>query len=773
MHITAEDKLCFVYNCYIPKSTQPKTISLYRKADYKAIQSELASTDWEEKFYECKNDVNMQWNIFKTKMAELEDKYVPKIQLKGTKKGGGVPLNKSTVESIKRKHKLWNKYTSNKTSEAYRDYCKARNNVKNKVKNERRCFESKIAQDVKENPKMAWKYIKSKYKAKEGVQNLYTDPKDARSKLTETDTEKAEVLSKFFASVFVEEDMEIMPTLGKRPLQKPLGTLIITEETVNKHLGNLKEGKSPGPDQINPNYLKKIKEQITYPITTIFNTSLKHMCIPDEWKTARVSAIFKKGDKKIAGNYRPVSLTCILCKMMEKIVRDHMIEHMQNNNLFSKHQYGFINKRSTTLQLLKVMDEWTKALDQGLAIDAVYMDFQKAFDTVPHGRLMIKLESYGFDNPVLGWIRSFLEHRSQSVVINNSASTSVPVRSGVPQGSVLGPLLFVVYINDLPENITSNIYLFADDTKIFQNIRSDEDRQSIQNDLIKLQNWSDTWLLTFHPDKCKYMTVGNNDSGQERYYLTTREGNRHHLQKVEQEKDIGVIIDSKLTFEAHINEKVNKANKMAGVIRRAFQFLTPKIFVPLYKSLVRCHLDYAASVWGPYRIKDIEQIESVQRRATKYLPGFKDLPYEERLRKLNLPSLTYRRMRADMIEVFKITSNLYDKEVAPHLTRVDEVAARSGRGHQQKLYKSRATKNIRLHSFSSRIVSPWNSLPDKVANAPSLNAFKNRLDNHWKNQDMVYNYRAVLDLQGKMTPLEPNRQDVDIEVREGPAPLIS
>ena len=261
------------------------------------------------------------------------------------------------------------------------------------------------------------------------------------------------------------------------------------------------------------------------------------------------------------------------------------------------------------------------------------------------------------------------------------------------------------------------------------------------------------------------MTIGSNDSGVGQYYLRQEDGSMCQLDKTEKEKDIGVIFDSKFTFENHISEKVKKANSMAGVIRRAYKYLTPKTFVPLYKALVRCHLEYAASVWSPYRAKYVDMIESVQRRATKYLPGFKDLTYDERLKKLNLPTLAYRRLRGDMIETYKIIKEIYDKGVAPTLILSKDVAVRSTRGHQFRLYKVRANKQIRANSFSYRIVNPWNSLPENVVNAPSLNAFKNRLDKYWKNQDILYDYKATLNLMGNTTPTT-REQDVDIEDQE-------
>ena len=341
-------------------------------------------------------------------------------------------------------------------------------------------------------------------------------------------------------------------------------------------------------------------------------------------------------------------------------------------------------------------------------------------------------------------IESFPDGRKQKVIINGVSSDPRNVTSGIPQGSVLGPILFVLHINDLPDVIKhgSIRFLFADDTKIYHRINCTQDCEDLQEDIKAMQLWSEKWLLCFHPGKCKCMRIGNSDIDLYAYRL---KDNGKAMEFLKSEKDIGVIIDSKLTFENHINQKVNKANSIMGVIRRTFEFLDIKTFRLLYTSLVRPHIEYANQVWNPYLKKHIDMLENVQRRATKSIPGLSNLSYEECLRKINIPTLAYRRIRGDMIETYKILSEKYDPEVSNFINLRDDS---NTRGHIYKIYKSRARLNVRKYSFCMRIVDQWNSLPSDVVEAKTVNSFERRLDKLWRDQPIYYNYRDTINPTG-------------------------
>ena len=308
--------------------------------------------------------------------------------------------------------------------------------------------------------------------------------------------------------------------------------------------------------------------------------------------------------------------------------------------------------------------------------------------------------------------------------------------SGIPQGSVLGPILFVLYINDLPDSVRSDIYLYADDTKILKQITSKEDALSLQSDIDAMEKWGQDWLLRFHPDKCHVLTLGefHNIMHTQRYTLHGEE-----LEHVYDENDLGVKIDSALQFDEHISEKIKKANSTMRLIRRSFSYLDGPLFKKLYTAFVRPHLEYAQAVWSPHLRKYINALENVQIRATKLVDGFKDTDYPERLQRLDLPTLAYRRMRGDMIEVYKHLHN-YDQETLPPSFQLRQ---RISRKHDFQLVWKKPKDGVRglqTNSFYHRTTKMWNDLPKEVVNTNNLNSFKNKLDDTWKNHPIKLNH---------------------------------
>ena len=406
--------------------------------------------------------------------------------------------------------------------------------------------------------------------------------------------------------------------------------------------------------------------------------------------------------------------------------------HLEENNLPTQQQHGFVTGKSCMTNLIETIDDWTQALEEDSSLNAIYMDFKKAFDTVPHQRLLRKLHATGIQGHTLKWIEAFLENRTQRVVVNGTESTPAEVTSGIPQGSVLGPTLFVIYINDLPHDLNSKVQLFADDTKLYGKSNTSEEQALIQRDLNTLQEWSYKWLLAFHPEKCHTIKLGKRKSNAE-YYLKQKNGERSALNETITEKDLGVLVDNQLTFKEQVASAVAKGNKVLGVIRRSFNTGDKEVFVKLYKSIVRPLLEYGNVIWHP-SLKSLEKdIEDVQRRATRMISSIKNLPYNERLRLLQLPSLQHRRKRGDMIETYKYITGKYSTK-KPEWT----INNNQNRGNSYKLSKGRPTQKTRVNFLTNRVINDWNKLPVNVVRAETLNQFKNRLDKHWKNNEEIY-----------------------------------
>ena len=343
--------------------------------------------------------------------------------------------------------------------------------------------------------------------------------------------------------------------------------------------------------------------------------------------------MFKNGSKTDPLNYRPVSLTCIISKIYEKIIKSSIIHFIDNK--VNKHQHGFIKGKFCLTNLLETMDCIIEIIDQGDPVHINYFDFKNAFDRVPHNRLLYKIKCLGIKGKVLDIIRDFLTGRSFRVCVGGEFSNLKDVLSGIPQGSVLGPLLFVLYINDLPDSIKSFAKLFADDLKM---IAKASDKLQVDNDLKMLEIWESTWLLEFNVKKCKVLRTSFNNNPHNTYHL-----NGKVILTSDQEKDLGVLTTCSLLWNDQINSCVNKANQMICLIARNLISREKSLMLRIYKTLIRPNLEYCVQLWNPVHEHGnwsvILRIEGVQRRFTRMINGIGLLPYSERLEILGLTTL--------------------------------------------------------------------------------------------------------------------------------------
>ena len=614
--------LLFSIKCCAEKTLRKRERLNFAKGDYDKLREAVDAAN----ISDCIKDMNVadSWSFLKDTVMSAVDACVPKITLGGVKKSQW--MNSTVKAQLKTKKEAYKRYLRTRSDSDYNLYARARNQAKKVCRTAVKNFEKNIAKNAKKNPKAFFLYASSKCKTNDGISDLKVDQRKISS-----DEGKANVLNQFFSSVFTDEDLNIIPDIEERPVGSKLTGFEIHEEEVLKRLVALNPNKSCGPDGFHPRLLKELATILAGPLTVFFQKTLNEGTLPSDWKEAQVTPLFKKGDKSSPGNYRPVSLTSVVCKVMESVVRDRIIDHLTVHHLLSDCQHGFIAGRSCTTNLLSTLNDWTRLLDEREPVDALYLDFAKAFDSVPHERLLRKVKSLGIEGNVLQWIRDFLVGRRQRVSINGTVSDWASVRSGVPQGSVLGPILFVAFINDLPEVVSSVCSMYADDTKVYNTVKDASNKAQLQDDLDSLVNWADTWQLRFNADKCKVLHLGKNNEQQD--YSMRRHGcnERVMIEKSSVEKDLGVYVDKELKFSKHVETKANTSNKLLGLIRRSYEFLDAETMKQLFVAVVRPNLEFGNVVWSPRFEKNKNLIENVQRRATRIIPGLKGKSYGERL----------------------------------------------------------------------------------------------------------------------------------------------
>ena len=474
-----------------------------------------------------------------------------------------------------------------------------------------------------------------------------------------------------------------------------------------------------GIDGIGPKLLKNCALALYVPIHHLFLLSITNHTIPSEWKCHSITPIHKSGDSSQVTNYRPISLLCVISKVLERIVFDHLSKFIINNNILVDSQFGFRPHHSTAQQLLLFLSKVHNILNCNASCDVIYLDFQKAFDSVSHSELLVKLWNVGITSNLWLWIKEYLSNRHQQVCINGCYSSSLPVISGVPQGSILGPLLFLVYINDLPQQVLhSDILLFADDTKILKSISSVPDSSLLQQDLNNISNWCLKWKLSFNESKCLIISFHSKSPS---HPTSAYSINGHTISTNFQHKDLGIVMCSDCSWSAHISSITSQAYKKLGLLRRFLcssnSISTKKM---LYLSLVRSQLMYCSQVWRPSKAKDIKIIEDVQRRATKFILNDYSSDYRTRLCKLHILPLT---MLYELNDICFFVKSL--KQPHRSFAITDHVSfstnnTRSGLHH--KLVQPRAATNRSKHFYFNRLPRLWNSLPpiDTSRNYESL-----------------------------------------------------
>ena len=696
----------------------------WRKGDQIGLVNHVKNIDFPG-IFQGKN-ANECWESLKEETERALDRYVP---LAPRRKPGDPPWLTQGVKRITRKkNRYWKRFAKNRSADNFVRFKEVEKECKRAVHNAKRNFEKKIADSGNKRPFNS--YVKSKTKSRQNV-----GPLKVNDRLVTENGDMAQELNNFLTSVFTREGPGPLPSCDKLPSASVLTDMHISSETVKKKIMKLKPGSAPGPDKITAGFLIENVDAMAPALAVIFNKSLETGVVPEDWKTANVTPIFKKGSKSKPGNYRPVSLTPIPCRLMESCMRDVMVDHLVTNALIKDSQHGFMRRKSCTTNLLQFLEKLTAVQDQGHSIDVIYLDFAKAFDKVPHRRLLEKFKAHSIDGKILKWVENWLSGRKQRTVLNGEFSGWGDVWSGVPQGSVLGPLAFVIFINDIDLVIRFITLMnkFADDTKIANTILTNADVINLQDCLDRLVDWADTWGMQFNVDKCKVMHIGRHNQAADYTMSGTKLG------KTPAERDIGVKVQQSLRPSLQCSEASNRANAVLGQITRAFHFRDRNVFIKLYKQYVRPHLEFAVPAWSPWTLGDKEMLEKIQRRAVRQVSGLKGSTYEEKLLELDMLSLEARRTLYDQVQTFKMIRGVDDVDYRTWFTLAgDAHTARVTRQTSDPLniVRQHPRNEIRRSFFSVRVADTWNSLPSEIKHCVNVNVFKKKVRELLKNNSI-------------------------------------
>ena len=587
------------------KESKPRDVKLYKKVQAKPFRDSMQAI--------CDSlaimkDPDEMWNLFTERFAEAQEAHIPTKTLQPKDQRWPDWMDKRTKKLTLKQRKTWLNYR--KTGDKF---------YLEKYKNERRLSKTecrkrkkyhvveKICKPLERgNSKPFYKYLKQSRGNSHTTMKLINDEGDT----TDAPGECAEMLNKYFHSQFCkEQNLD-----GELQLEGKSDEIEISSNGLTVLINGLKNGKSPGPDNIRkPDLLVDI-EMSAACLKHIFQASLRTGRVPSQWKLAYVTPVHKGGEKDVPGNYRPISLTSIPCKMLEHIVLHYL--NRQLNTFLHNRQHGFRRGMSCETQLCATFHDLAKSMETSHTTHAVILDFKKAFDKVPHSLLLQKLRMIpDVDSQIVNWIQDFLSKRKQRVVLKGNISSELPVTSGVPQGSVLGPTLFLVYINDLPSAVNCKVSLYADDTLLYQQVDSSSDALAFQDNIDALHQWSRNWNMPFNETKCHAISFG----GQKQLDLPTYKLGNTILEWAGETKYLGVTMQTDLKFNQHIAEKTMKASKILGAIKHTLHDAPKNGRLLAYTSLCRPIMEYADTLWDPCSKQTIESMEMVQRRAVRFI----------------------------------------------------------------------------------------------------------------------------------------------------------
>ena len=695
------------------------------KADWTEIRSELSQINWKE-ILENKVVEEMH-NIIENKIVNVCVNHAPQHQSDGKKKQN-IPKARRTLLNIRKKTNAkirLAKYLKkpgyeNNIIKLEKKKASLEIGIRDSIREESLRKEINAIKKIKTNSRAFYTYAKQKSKTHTNIGPLIDD----KNVLHSDSATMSNLLQEQYKKAFSNPDSGIIdqsyPDSKHVP---PLNTITVTNEDIIKAINSISNNSAPGPDKIPAVLLKECKNEIAPALSLLWQKSIDTGEIPSKLLTQCIIPIFKKDNRSLPSNYRPISLTSHLIKIFERILRAKITEHLEKHQLITKHQHGFTPNRSTLTQILHHLHSILEILEDNGNADILYLDLSKAFDKVNHRILLHKLEKMNITGKINNWVKTFLTTRSQYVVVNGKKSEPAHVKSGVPQGTVLGPALFIIYMNNITEVVNSTIIkMFADDSKLISSVKSPEDRNKIITDLTALINWTENNSMQFNDTKFQLLQIGPNKDLKLPYMHNNKE-----IKGSDHVRDLGVYISHDLSNKYQITEMTTQANNFASWLLRTFVTRDPEPMLLLLKTYIIPRVEYLSAVWNPHKIGEIQQIEAVQRSFTAKIKGMEDLNYHERLKHLKLFSLQRRRERFIIIHTHKIFL-----ELAPNDVNIQfHDHQRLGTQCRRLPLKSKITSvnTIRDNFFSHNSPKLYNLVPKSIKCARNIASFKRKLDN--------------------------------------------
>lgn len=701
---------------------KPRTITCrnYKHFTADSFKTDIGNLSFPD--YCSFTDINNAWSHWKNLFMSVVNKHVPLINKKV--RGRETPWINSKIKNImKERDHFLNKARVSKSELDWSNYRRLRNAVTREIRNAKGLYHRNLLEENLDKPSKFWKAIKKLVPNENtSVRNTTIQIKDD-DKITDNSYTTANAFCDFFcnltkrmAAEFGSYAFNNVITLQKS--KNEFHFIPVLASSVLRHLNMLKVCKSTGIDGIPAKLLKVVASEIYVSLTDIINLSLSTGNIPDEWKVAKVIPVYKSGPRDNPENYRPISVLPALSKILEREVHIQLCKFIDKHNLLSPFQCGFRKNYSCETAVIYLTDSVRINADRGLLTGAAFIDIKKAFDTVNHEYLLRKLFNFGLTDTEINWFGDYLSGRTQRVSIDGVLSYSGEITAGVPQGSILGPLLFVIFINDLPKVLTSSeILMYADDTVIFcKSTEVSKIEQDLSRDLEKINEWMTDNMLYMHSGKTKVVLFGTHKR------LSLNDDLRIQLQgklveSVKYYKYLGVYLDRGLTFAEHINRLKVKAAKRLGALSRSRPFLTSHAAVKVYTAMVLPVFDYCDTVWDTLSDTQEDKLEKLQQRAVRIITM--NQPY---LLDMNWPSLNLRRKMHTAILVFKCLNNNVPYFLQNYISFTNP--RRVTRNCESKCFIPKVKLVIGSNGFYYRGPHVYNSLPTYIRDEKLFSHFR-------------------------------------------------